>query len=142
MHSTRARGKTRHPLERIAWGIRDQAAPAGSNHIYVYYPLAVDPERRDDLRRYLLRHGIDGKITDMSDCSQLAAFHDPEDTDQSQAATREAALLEICVYPVISKMQIHRIARAVGLGGIFGHREDWNAQPPSRSRTTAILRHG
>ena len=32
------------------------------DHIYVYYPLTVAPEKRDELRRYLLRHGFDSKI--------------------------------------------------------------------------------
>jgi dTDP-4-amino-4,6-dideoxygalactose transaminase len=85
----------------------------GSNHIYVYYPIEVAPDKRDGLRRYLLRHGIDGKITDMSDCSKLDAFHDEEDKGSDESPTREAALLEICVYPVISTAKIHRIARAI-----------------------------
>ena len=88
--------------------------PAEANHIYVYYPIAVDPDKRDGLRRYLLRQGIDGKITDMSDCSQLDAFRDRDaESIDRKVPTREAALLEICVYPVISTAKIRRIARAV-----------------------------
>ena len=33
----------------------------GEDHIYVYYPLTVDPKRRDALRHHLLKHGIDSK---------------------------------------------------------------------------------
>jgi dTDP-4-amino-4,6-dideoxygalactose transaminase len=87
--------------------------PTGSVHIYVYYPIEVDADKRDSLRRYLLRHGIDGKITDMSDCSRLDAFNNDGSGDNRAAPTREAALLEICVYPVISTRKIHRIAQAV-----------------------------
>jgi dTDP-4-amino-4,6-dideoxygalactose transaminase len=87
--------------------------PPGANHIYVYYPIAVDPDRRDSLRNYLLQHGIDGKITDMSDCSQLDAFRESRQGCNAEATGREAALLEICVYPVISSAQIHKIARVI-----------------------------
>ena len=38
-------------------GIKAPSSTEG-DHIYVYYPLTVDPERRDDLRHYLLQHGI------------------------------------------------------------------------------------
>jgi dTDP-4-amino-4,6-dideoxygalactose transaminase len=88
--------------------------PLGPDHIYVYYPLGVDPDKRDDLRYYLLRHGVDAKITDMSDCSQLEEFLEGEGGEGKKDKPQEAALLEICVYPVISKRQIHRIAKAVG----------------------------
>lgn len=87
--------------------------PPGTGHIYVYYPIAVDAQRRDSLRDHLLRHGIDGKITDMSDCSQLAAFQPEEQAQQAGKATREATLLEICVYPVISSAKIRRIGRVI-----------------------------
>ena len=78
--------------------------PAEANHnCHVDHPIAVDPDKRDGLRRYLLRQGIDGKITDMSDCSQLDAFRDRDaESIDRKVPTREAALLEICVYPVIS----------------------------------------
>ncbi len=84
---------------------------AAANHIYVYYPIAVAAERRDDLRNHLLRHAIDAKITDMSDCSRLQAFRDDAGTDEG--AAKEASLLEICVYPVISERQIRRVASAI-----------------------------
>jgi dTDP-4-amino-4,6-dideoxygalactose transaminase len=87
--------------------------PSGPHHIYVYYPLGVDPGQRDDLRGYLLRHGVDTKITDMSDCSQLDAFRETGHGGPDRGLAREASLLEICVYPVISKKQMHRIAEAV-----------------------------
>jgi len=87
--------------------------PTGANHIYVYYPIAVDPKKRDSLRNYLLRHGIDGKITDMSDCSQLDAFRQEGAGDNAAVPAREAALLEICVYPVISSRQIQKIAHVI-----------------------------
>lgn len=83
------------------------------NHIYVYYPLTVDPEKRDDLRHYLLRHRIDTKTTDMADCSRLKPFLDQKNTDTSGPAPSEAALLEICVYPVIPGGEMRRIARII-----------------------------
>jgi dTDP-4-amino-4,6-dideoxygalactose transaminase len=82
----------------------------GDEHIYVYYPLTVDAEKRDDLRHHLLRAGVDAKLTDMSDCSQLDAFRD-ENTDTKQA--RETTLLEICVYPVMSERRMAKIAKAI-----------------------------
>jgi dTDP-4-amino-4,6-dideoxygalactose transaminase len=87
--------------------------PPGANHIYVYYPIAVDAEKRDGLRDHLLRHGVDAKITDMSDCSRLTAFRSQERQDPVVAATREATLLEICVYPVISATKVRRIADVI-----------------------------
>ncbi len=83
------------------------------NHIYVYYPLTVAPERRDDLRHYLLRHGIDSKTTDMADCATLKPFREREDTANRQYGPNEASILEICVYPVIPEKKMHRIARIV-----------------------------
>lgn len=83
------------------------------DHIYVYYPLTVDPERRDDLRHYLLKHGIDSKITDMSDCSILKPFRDTEKAKDKQNSPREASILEICVYPVIPEDKMRGIARII-----------------------------
>jgi len=85
------------------------------DHIYVYYPLTVEPKRRDELRRYLLRHGIDSKITDMSDCSALKPFRDQDKAGprEEKEGPTEASILEICVYPVISKKSILRIARVI-----------------------------
>ena len=82
----------------------------GDEHIYVYYPLTVDAEKRDDLRHHLLRAGVDAKLTDMSDCSQLDAFRD-EGTEKKVA--RETTLLEICVYPVMSERRMAKIAKAI-----------------------------
>lgn len=87
--------------------------PPGSNHIYVYYPIAVEPDKRNALRCFLLRHGIDAKITDMSDCSELEVFRGERIGDRANGPPREASLLEICVYPVISEKQIRRVAEAV-----------------------------
>ena len=85
---------------------------AGGEHIYVYYPLTVEPNRRDDLRRYLLKNGFDSKITDMSDCSLLKQFHDSS-TQEDRSGPRAASILEICVYPVISEKSIRRLARVI-----------------------------
>ncbi len=85
---------------------------AGGEHIYVYYPLTVEPNRRDDLRRYLLKNGFDSKITDMSDCSLLKQFHDSS-TQEDRSGPRAASILEICVYPVISENSIRRLARVI-----------------------------
>jgi dTDP-4-amino-4,6-dideoxygalactose transaminase len=83
------------------------------NHIYVYYPLGVTPEKRDDLRHYLLRHGIDSKTTDMSNCTGLKAFGDAKSSDDQRGGPSEDSILEICVYPVIPEKQIRRIARVI-----------------------------
>ena len=82
------------------------------DHIYVYYPLTVEPSRRDDLRKYLLKHGFDAKITDMSDCSLLTPFRS-DDPLQERRGPREASILEICVYPVIPEKSIRRLARVI-----------------------------
>ena len=80
------------------------------DHIYVYYPLTVDSDRRDDLRHYLLKRGFDTKTTDMSDCSALAPFIEEEVCGGQAPITKEASILEICVYPVISQEKMHQLA--------------------------------
>jgi dTDP-4-amino-4,6-dideoxygalactose transaminase len=85
---------------------------ADGENIFVYYPLKVDPTQRDDLRRFLLKEGFDTKITDMSDCSLLKQFRDSS-LDEERSGPREASLLEICVYPVISESSIRQLARAI-----------------------------
>jgi perosamine synthetase len=82
----------------------------GDEHIYVYYPLAVEASKRDDLRHYLLLHGVDAKLTDMSDCSALDAFCEEADPTRE---SRETMLLEICVYPVMSVRRMAKIAKAI-----------------------------
>lgn len=99
-----------HELGRVAGvGIPDCE---GEDHIYVYYPLRIDPARRDALRHHLLRHGIDAKNTDMANCASLSAFRQ-ESRQIPSAAVSAAALLEICVYPVIPKKLMGKIARAI-----------------------------
>jgi len=89
-------------------------------HVYVYYPLSVDAKRRNDLRSFLLRHGVDSKTSDMSDCTRLKAFRDEENAGLEPAAGQEASILEICVYPVISRRQMKRIATLI---------RSWASQP-------------
>jgi dTDP-4-amino-4,6-dideoxygalactose transaminase len=93
-------------------GIQAPRSTTG-DHIYVYYPLTIAPEQRDNLRHYLLERGIDSKITDMADCSTLKQFRDKADKTDRENSPNEASLLEICVYPVISEISIHRIARVI-----------------------------
>ncbi len=83
------------------------------DHVYVYYPLTVAPDRRDDLRKFLLRHGVDTKTTDMSDCTKLEGFRTERASSDALDEPRETAILEICVYPIISKRQMQRIARLI-----------------------------
>jgi dTDP-4-amino-4,6-dideoxygalactose transaminase len=83
------------------------------DHIYVYYPLTVDPAKRDDLRHYLLRHGFDSKTSDMSDCTALRFFQATEKFENGHHAKREASILEICVYPVIAREEIRRLGREI-----------------------------
>jgi dTDP-4-amino-4,6-dideoxygalactose transaminase len=91
-------------------GIRAPKALEGEN-IYVYYPITVDADKRDDLRNYLLLNGIDTKKTDMADCAKLKPFLD--ETGGGTDGPSEAALLEICVYPVLSEGQMKRIAKVI-----------------------------
>ena len=83
------------------------------DHIYVYYPLTVDPARRDDLRHHLLKNGFDTKTTDMSDCSALDPFQETDESGDPQNSPREASILEICVYPVISQAKMHQLAGVI-----------------------------
>ncbi|NIO12238.1 MAG: aminotransferase class I/II-fold pyridoxal phosphate-dependent enzyme [Deltaproteobacteria bacterium] len=82
------------------------------DHIYVYYPLTVAPDRRDDLRHYLLQQGIDSKTTDMADCSSLKPFLGTGNGGHRNGPS-EASILEICVYPVIPENRMLDIARAI-----------------------------
>jgi len=83
------------------------------DHIYVYYPLKVEPAKRDDLRHYLLKHGFDSKTSDMSDCTLLKAFKDTERLENNQNTSREASILEICVYPVIAQDKMRRLGQDI-----------------------------
>jgi dTDP-4-amino-4,6-dideoxygalactose transaminase len=83
------------------------------DHIFVYYPLTVEPEKRDDLRHYLLKHGFDSKTSDMYDCTALRLFQASEERQKSQDARMEASVLEICVYPVIAQAEMRRLARNI-----------------------------
>jgi perosamine synthetase len=96
-------------------GISGIGVPSSTtgDHIYVYYPLTVDPDRRDALRAYLLKHGFDTKTTDMSDCSMLEPFHENGGGVREQRGPKEASILEICVYPVIPEKSIRRLGRAI-----------------------------
>ncbi len=85
----------------------------GGDHIYVYYPLKVEPAKRDDLRHYLLKHGFDSKTSDMSDCTLLNAFKDTKRLENNQSTSREASILEICVYPVITRDKMRRLAKVI-----------------------------
>jgi len=93
-------------------GIKAPDAVEG-DHIYVYYPLTVEPARRDDLRHYLLKKGFDTKTTDMSDCSVLGPFRETDASDDQPSTSKEASILEICVYPVISQEKMRQLARDI-----------------------------
>jgi len=83
------------------------------DHIYVYYPLTLDPAKRDDLRVHLLKNGFDSKKTDMSDCTALEVFRDGSTTDGDQSLPKEASILEICVYPVIPQSEMRRLGNTI-----------------------------
>ena len=83
------------------------------DHIYVYYPLTVDPVRRDDLRHHLLKNGFDTKTTDMSDCSALGPFRAKDASGDQPPTTKEASILEVCVYPVISQEKMRQLAGVI-----------------------------
>ena len=93
------------------------------DHIYVYYPLTVAPERRDNLRRHLLSHGFDSKITDMSDCLALNAFRESEGSHGKDRSLLEDSILEICVYPVVPEESIGRLARVIQDWARIGSKE-------------------
>jgi dTDP-4-amino-4,6-dideoxygalactose transaminase len=93
-------------------GIKTPDAVEG-DHIYVYYPLTVDSARRDDLRHHLLRNGFDTKTTDMSDCSALGPFQETDASIDQRSPVKEASILEICVYPVISREKMRQLAEAI-----------------------------
>ncbi len=92
-------------------GIR--VPPLTADNIYVYYPITVDPSKRDDLRLALLRAGIDTKRSDMSECSALATFQDARGAATADHPPAEASVLEICVYPIVPQHQMRRIARTI-----------------------------
>jgi dTDP-4-amino-4,6-dideoxygalactose transaminase len=83
------------------------------DHIYVYYPLTLNPAKRDDLRNYLLENGFDSKKSDMSDCSVLRPFRENTESENNQGPPKEASILEICVYPVIREAEIRRLGNTV-----------------------------
>ena len=83
------------------------------DHIYVYYPLTLDPAKRDDLRYYLLKNGFDSKKSDMADCSVLSFFKDTADAGNDQSPPKEASILEICVYPVIPQTEMRRLGNTI-----------------------------
>ena len=108
----------RHNAQMLTEGLGDVSgikAPCSvkGNHIYVYYPLTIERGRRDSLRRYLLRHGIDSKISDMSDCSALGAFRDADNVRHKRNSASEGSILEICVYPVIPEKSIRRLVQVI-----------------------------
>jgi dTDP-4-amino-4,6-dideoxygalactose transaminase len=86
---------------------------ATGDHIYVYYPLTVEPGKRNELRAHLLKRGFDTKNTDMSDCSRLEPFRDNGAIAGDEVAPQEASILEICVYPAIAEKDIRQLGRAV-----------------------------
>ncbi len=65
------------------------------------------------LRHYLLKHGFDSKTSDMSDCTLLKAFKDTERLENNQNTSREASILEICVYPVIAQDKMRRLGQDI-----------------------------
>jgi dTDP-4-amino-4,6-dideoxygalactose transaminase len=93
-------------------GVEAPAAVEG-DHIYVYYPLTVDPAKRDNLRHHLLRNGFDTKTTDMSDCTALKPFQDTPLAADGRIPPKEASILEICVYPVIPAAEMRRLGNAI-----------------------------
>jgi dTDP-4-amino-4,6-dideoxygalactose transaminase len=83
------------------------------DHIYVYYPLTLDPDKRDDLRNHLLKNGFDSKTSDMSDCSVLKFFKDTSESEGNHSPPKEASILEICVYPVIPETEMRRLGNTI-----------------------------
>ncbi|UCD78285.1 MAG: aminotransferase class I/II-fold pyridoxal phosphate-dependent enzyme [Desulfobacterales bacterium] len=93
-------------------GVEAPATVEG-NHIYVYYPLTVDPAKRDNLRHHLLKNGFDTKTSDMSDCTALKPFQQAASDGNDQNPPKEASILEICVYPVIPQAEMRRLGNTI-----------------------------
>ena len=91
----------------------ERADALEGDHIYVYYPLTLDPAKRDDLRNYLLKNGFDSKKSDMSDCSVLKPFKETAASGHDQSPPQEASILEICVYPVIPQTEMRRLGNTI-----------------------------
>jgi dTDP-4-amino-4,6-dideoxygalactose transaminase len=108
-------------------GIR--VPPSGGDHIFVYYPIAVEGGRRDELRDLLLRHGVDTKTSDMADCGRLETFRGADAPLSPGQKPLEASVLEICVYPAISEGAIRRIARVI---------RGWAGLAPTATRASGI----
>ena len=102
-------------LTKMLYDVPGIEAPAvvEGDHIYVYYPLTVDPSKRDDLRHHLLKNGFDTKTSDMSDCTTLEPFKETTATGNDQGPPKEASILEICVYPVIPQAEMRRLGNTV-----------------------------
>jgi len=66
--------------------VRAQASPPGRKHIRLYYRIVA--ERSDELRRYLLRKGVDSLKSCMLSCPDLGFF--PEDNGRFPAAAEIA----------------------------------------------------
>ncbi len=102
-------------LTEMLRGVPDIRIPdqRGEDHIYVYYPLTVEPQQRDSLRHYLLKRGFDTKTSDMADCTVLKPFRDAGQPGSDQLDPKEASILEICVYPVIPEREMRRLGEAI-----------------------------
>lgn len=87
------------------------------HHIYVYYTLVVAAEKRDHLRRCLLKQGIDSKPTDMSDCSALRTFQDTLPSGTGRRGPDEDCILEICVYPILPERSMSKLSEAIRAWG-------------------------
>jgi len=107
-------------------GIR--VPPESGDHIFVYYPIAVEGGRRDELRDLLLRHGVDTKTSDMADCGLLETFRGADAPLSPGQKPLEASVLEICVYPILSERAIRRIARVI---------RGWAGLAPTAARTSS-----
>jgi len=55
-------------------------------------------------------NGFDTKTTDMSDCTALGPFREIATSGDQPPTTKEASILEICVYPVISQEKMRQLA--------------------------------
>jgi perosamine synthetase len=108
----------RQNAEILTQGLTDVAgvkvpSVTDGNHIYVYYPLKVAADRRDHLRHYLLCHGIDSKTTDMADCRTLKTFGQVSQEAVPQDGPAADSTLEICVYPVFTQGEMHKITHVI-----------------------------
>lgn len=91
-------------------GLRDLAIPyvaSKAKHVYLYYHILV--KNREELRRRLLKNGIDTKIDDIAVCPELGIFSE-SGTKYQIAKEISMTSLDLPCYYNLSDKDVYRIA--------------------------------